>query len=136
MKNDRFRKNFAALLKKAGDKADMVVRASALAVGSSIVQRSPVDTGRFKGNWQYGNTSINFGSSSAADASGASAIGRIAQGLPTWKAGQTIYITNSLPYAKRLEYGWSRQAPGGMVRLAVAEWKDTVRRQAEALKNV
>ncbi|NBT33816.1 MAG: hypothetical protein EBT13_18445 [Rhodobacteraceae bacterium] len=32
-----------------------------------------------------------------------------------------IYIQNNLPYANRLENGWSGQAPQGMVALTVAE---------------
>jgi hypothetical protein len=30
--------------------------------------------------------------------------------------GDLYYLTNNLPYIERLEYGWSKQAPGGMVR--------------------
>jgi hypothetical protein len=32
-------------------------------------------------------------------------------------------MTNALPYARRLEYGWSRQAPYGMVRYSVLEYR-------------
>ena len=32
-----------------------------------------------------------------------------------------IYIQNNLPYANRLENGWSNQAPAGMVALTIAE---------------
>jgi hypothetical protein len=31
------------------------------------------------------------------------------------------YIQNNLPYAQRLEDGWSKQAPAGMVALSLAE---------------
>jgi hypothetical protein len=38
------------------------------------------------------------------------------------------FLTNNLPYALRLEYGWSKnQAPAGMVGLAVAEFQSIVR---------
>jgi hypothetical protein len=32
-----------------------------------------------------------------------------------------IYLQNSLPYALRLENGWSKQAPGGVLALTVNE---------------
>ena len=33
-----------------------------------------------------------------------------------------IWITNNVPYAERLELGWSRtQAPGGVVNIAISE---------------
>lgn len=133
--NAKFRRDFAAVLRKAGEKADTVVRSSALAMGTSLVQKSPVDTGRFKGNWMYGAGVPNVRTDGAADRSGGSSITRIQTGLSAWKAGQTIYLANSLPYAKRLEYGWSQQAPSGMVRLTVMEWRQKVAKAAEAVRN-
>ncbi len=32
-----------------------------------------------------------------------------------------IYIMNNLPYARALEYGHSKQAPAGVVRITLAE---------------
>ena len=42
------------------------------------------------------------------------------------KFGATIYLVNNLPYAVRLEYGWSKQAPAGMVRITAAEFQSIV----------
>lgn len=133
MSNADFKRNFAALMKKAGRKAEMVVRASALSVGASLVQRTPVDTGRAKANWVPGIGSVS--TKTTGDINAEAALGAINQALQTWKPGQTIYITNSLPYIKRLEDGWSKQAPAGMVRLTVVEWKDSVRRAAQGIRN-
>lgn len=133
MSNDQFKRNFAALMKKAGRKAEMVVRASALSVGASLIQRTPVDTGRAKANWVPGIGAVNTKTTGEINAE--AAVGVINQALQTWKPGQTIYITNSLPYIKRLEDGWSNQAPAGMVRLTIVEWKDSVRRAAEGIRN-
>ena len=36
---------------------------------------------------------------------------------------QPIYISNALPYALPLEYGHSQQAPNGMIRVTVEDWK-------------
>ena len=130
-----FAQDFQKLIDKAGDQVDQVVRASVAGLGAAIVQKSPVDTGRFKGNWQYGGGSINSTTTSPLDPTGASANARILAGLATWKPGQTMYITNSLPYAKRLEYdAWSKQAPAGMVRLSVQAFKDNVAKAARDTK--
>lgn len=120
--NESFKRDFAALLKKAGDKAEMVVRKTALELQSSMIEMSPVDTGRFKGNWQCGVGSVNTATDAPEDTSGAAAIGRTQTVLEGWKAGQTIALTNSLPYARRLEHGWSKQAPAGFVRLTVQNY--------------
>lgn len=44
-----------------------------------------------------------------------------------------FYFANSLPYAFRLENGWSKQAPMGMVKVTTAEWRDIA--EAEIKKN-
>lgn len=121
-----FATDFAKLLKQAGDKADLVVRKTALSLGKSLVDKCPVDTGRFRGNWQYG-TAVNTDTSSANDKTGGVVMGRIAAEIANWRSGQTIYLTNSLPYARSLEYGHSKQAPQGMVRITVADFKQTLR---------
>ena len=130
MSNDAFRQNFSRLLAKASDKADMVVRRTALELQSQMIERAPVDTGRFKGNFQAGVGAVNTDTSAAA---GSDAKGRTATVLQGWKAGQTIFLSNSLPYAKRLETGWSKQAPSGFVRLTVQNYS---RALAEAVKGI
>lgn len=133
MSNTAFKANFAKLLKKAGDDAGLVVRKTALQLQTSMVAMSPVDTGRFKGNWQPGIGAINADTSAGEDRTGAGVIGRTVSALGAWKPGQMIYLTNSLPYARRLEFGWSKQAPGGMVRLTVANYARTL---AEAVRSI
>jgi len=129
-----FKQDFAAMMKRAAGREDQLIRVSALSLGSAIVQKSPVDTGRFRGNWQYGAGQVNFSTNAPEDKTGSSAIGRIAVGLNDWKRGETIYITNSLPYAKRLEYdAWSKQATAGMVRISVMEFKANIKKQAASL---
>ena len=127
MSNDRFRSDFARLLTKVGDNAETVVRRFALQIGQQLISRSPVDTGRFRGNWQCGIDRIDGNTFSPPDTLGEGAAQRLKTTLGSWKPGQTINITNSLPYARRLEYGWSQQAPQGMVRLTVQDFKNHVR---------
>lgn len=119
MSNAAFKANFAALLAKAGNKVDLVVRKTALELQSMMIEKSPVDTGRFKGNWQAGVGAVNAGTDETANSD---ALGRTAAVLQGWKPGQTINLTNSMPYATRLENGWSKQAPTGMVRLSVQNY--------------
>lgn len=41
------------------------------------------------------------------------------QGADRYKLGTDIYIRNQEDYAERVEYGYSSQAPGGMMRISV-----------------
>lgn len=134
MSNAAFKRHFAALLKKAGDKAEIVVRKTALELQGGMIEMSPVDTGRFKGNFQCGIGAVNAYTESAEDKTGASAIGRTRAAMSGWKPGQTIMLTNSLPYARRLEYGWSNQAPGGMVRLTVQNYSRALAKAVASTK--
>lgn len=130
---------FAADLRKlceaAGDKAELVVRKAALDLGGQMVERSPVDSGRFKSNWMTGiGATLDASTTDTTDKSGTPSLGRMQQKLASWKPGQTIWITNSLPYAQRLENGWSQQAPAGMVRLAVQNLEQAVAKAAREVK--
>lgn len=119
--------SFAESLRRQCERAKgdvaTVLRKTALELQTSAVMMSPVDTGRFRGNWQVGFGAINPDANSPADQSGSAAIARTAVALDSWTPGTTIWLTNSLPYARRLEYGWSQRAPSGMVRLTVQNYQ-------------
>ena len=124
-----FRLDLERFAEKAGDRATDVVRKVAIELLSSVVLKSPVDTGRFCGNWNVAYGGIDYSTDGTEDKNGSATIYRgasriLSNNLP----GVTIYITNSLPYAHRLEDGYSKQAPNGMVRLSVVEFNQFVQR--------
>ena len=129
MSNEAFKAAFAKVLAKAGDKAEMVVRRSMLDLQGAMIEASPVDTGRFKSNWQAGIGAVNKAIGDTGDA-----LGRTRAVLQGWKAGQSVWLTNSMPYAQRLEYGWSKQAANGMVRLSVQNLENYMKKAAESIK--
>jgi len=77
--------------------------------------------GRFRANWQFGETTAPTGElfEKSPPASGYpskdAVIGELHTQMLSAKFGKTYWIVNNLPYAVRLEYGWSTQAPTGMV---------------------
>ena len=99
-----------------------------------LVMRSPVDTGRFRGNW---NVSLGKAdernnmewTSAATTGSPATAAEITNSGVMATvdkivKSGpQDTFLSNALPYAMKLEYGWSKQAPSppGIVRLVAQQ---------------
>lgn len=112
------------LAQKTGLKLDTVARKVTLDLFTSVVQKSPVDTGRFKANWNVGTTP-NLSFTASTNAGRGLNEAQKAIGIP---AGGVVYLSNGLPYARRLEYGWSGQAPAGMVRLSVREFRQFVER--------
>lgn len=118
---------------RAKANADQAVRQVELEVSSRVIVRSPVDTGRFRANWQLGVDSPLAGALLTTDKTGAETKSRILAALPKDATAHVVYITNNLPYARRLEYGWSAQAPNGMVRLTLAEFSGIVDGAAKAV---
>jgi len=118
---------------KAQKRADVILRRVALAGFNGVIRKSPVDTGRFRGNWNVGLNRVNTATTSAAPSHSAGAVsganlssnelGRGFSIIASATFGDTIYISNNLHYAIPLEYGRSRQASGGMLRITFEELK-------------
>lgn len=131
-----FAADLAKLCAKAGDKAELVVRKVALDMGGTLIDMSPVDTGRFKNNWV---TSVGYKSVAAvgsAKGGGDGSVYMLKDVVGRWKIGdKSIFITNNLPYAQKLEYGYSKQAPNGMVRITVQRFEEALAKAAREVKS-
>ncbi len=90
------------------------LRIISMALLTEVVQRSPVDTGRFRGNNIVSNGYPDHGQSLETDKSGSSTIQRGAAVIAQGKPYSVIYIQNNLPYAEALELGHSEQAAAGI----------------------
>lgn len=120
-----------ALIARIRQRSDQLVRAIALEMLGRLIRRTPVDTGRARANWNVAlsqiNRDIDAGRSrkdvESNKAAGMSVIARM-------KAGNILYLTNSLPYIPRLEEGSSKQAPSGMAKITAAEMKPLAQRIA------
>lgn len=82
--------------------------------------------GRFRGNWQFSIDSPADGVLDQIDPSGNVSIAVLRTQVQSLTIGQTAYLVNNLPYAVPLEYGHSKQAPGGMVRITLARFQQIV----------
>lgn len=132
---------------KTDERVNQVVRKIIIDIGTSLVLKSPVGDakywksppppgyvgGRFRGNWQYNVGVPDTSTSTKIDPSGQATIQSIVGKVSKESAGFVRYITNSLPYAMRLEEGWSRQAPNGMVELTLIEFQSIVDAAAKAI---
>lgn len=109
--------------RKTEDKMERAARKITLDAFSSVIMMSPVDSGRFRGNWQTANGSAPNGTIEAVDPSGNVVIAKIQGVTAGMDIGDVIYMANNLPYAQRLEDGYSGQAPNGMVKLTVQRFQ-------------
>lgn len=96
------------------------VRAVALVVDTTLVNTTPVDTGRARSNWM---PSLNVPNVRIVEPGDITSVDTV---FSKYKIGDTILITNSLPYIKFLNAGSSRKAPAGFVEDALAIGKRSV----------
>lgn len=95
-------------------------------VARRLVAYSPVDTGRFRGNWQFGDAhSPPEDALDALDPEGDATVAHLAAQIAAAKPGAHTFA-NNLPYAMALEFGHSSQAPHGIVARVADELDDIV----------
>lgn len=141
---------FASEIKVFADKtkarADDVVGLVVVKVAQRLDERSPVGDatywkhrpppgyvgGRFRGSWMLGVGAVPSGPG-AIDPAGEATVGRIIAAIPEKAAGKVFYLGNTAPYGERIEDGWSRQAPTGLVALTAMEFGSIVGESAAAV---
>lgn len=114
----QFANDLNKFTKKTETVASEVCRKIALDTFRRIVQRSPVDTGRFRANNQISLNELPVNSVLEFDKRGAATIRIGDQTVQRFKLGDTIFIYNNVAYALPLEYGRSKQAPQGVYRIS------------------
>jgi hypothetical protein len=124
-------KNF---VEKAKKNPETVARQVSFKLFSAVIKASPVDTGRFRMNWQTAGAVAPSGVIDGTDKGGAAAIGDAASYIFAASDWNEFTLTNNLPYAERLEYGWSNQAPQGMVRVNVARFNTLLEEEAAKVR--
>ena len=103
----------------------------------SIVEKTPVDTGRARGNW-----TITLDQPTTTTSDRTTPQFTSVKQTPKPEGDEEIFISNNLPYIAKLEYGgfpnppkkdggktvggYSRQAPEGMVGVTMANNKAIV----------
>lgn len=90
------------------------VRVIALTMLNEIVLRSPVDTGRFRGNNIVSVGAPVYTSSTNVDPTGSETIQQGVRVMTGLEPYTQVFIQNNLIYAVPLEDGHSQQAPAGI----------------------
>lgn len=141
-----FALDISAFAAKAKKNPETVIRSVSIKLFSAVILGSPVDTGRFRMNWQAAGSTPERGTVPGADKSGTSAITKMTSvivGLSDWTE---FTLSNNLPYANVIEYGgypgegpnttggYSKQAPQGVVRVNVTRFNKLLAEEAAKIK--
>lgn len=102
--------------------AERALKALAFEFLSRVIPRTPVDTGRARGGWasyliRLGKTVNGVGAGSSLGVDEGSFEEHFTE------SEQSIVLINAVHYIVLLEYGWSDQAPAGMVRITFREMR-------------
>ena len=129
-----FALDVSKFVEKAKKNPETVMRQVSIKLFSAIIKASPVDTGRFRMNWMASGGTPAAGTTDATDKSGNIAIGNATSFVLKAANWHEFTLTNNLPYAQRLEYGWSQQAPAGVVRTNVSRFQQLINEEANKVK--
>lgn len=120
-----------------------VIRKTCLDLFTSIVKRTPADTGRARGSWMIsgmGNTGKklpdtykSFGSQTSR---GMEKVRETIGEFMLERIGDTIVIHNNVEYIEPLENGHSQQAPAGMVAVSLQEFNQFMQENSKILKRL
>ena len=103
---------------KAMAQSEAKIKKAFIGLSTDIIMDTPVLSGRLRNNWM---TSVNKGSNETTESTSNTAVNRASS--VKFKLGDTLYLTNNLPYAERIEFtGWSKKAPSGMLRRNLIRW--------------
>lgn len=129
-----FALDVSKFVEKAKKNPEKVMRQVSIKLFSAIIKASPVDTGRFRMNWMASGGTPASGTTDATDKSGNIAIGNATSFVLKATDWREFTMTNNLPYAQRLEYGWSQQAPQGFVRVNVGRFQNLIDQEAAKVR--
>lgn len=128
--------------KQLADKSDQLIRELCLTIAQNIIvggaysPGTPVDTGYARASW-YVAINVETGSQQVVGltSKGQEALDNITLQLMGVKTGDVIYLLSNTVYMQRLEFGWSQQAPSGMVRMTMAAGQHIIDSIASRLVN-
>ena len=129
--NKKFVRTIELFGQISGRRVTEVKRKVAFDAFDGVLRRSPVDTGRFRGSWRIAVGSPDLSVKPAEKkrkksniSKGTPPTGDEVQQLAKLKMVNNrddVHISNNLPYAERLNNGYSTQAPTGILEPTISE---------------
>lgn len=114
---------------------DFIFQDATQRVSNSIVRLSPVSEGEFVADWDVQVGGYPSDTQQPDDPSKRKTRARLREIIKTAKFGDFVVFENNDPVAVRLEFGYSKQAPQGVVRLTTRKWRSFVKGAARAALN-
>lgn len=119
--------------------AEDIVKGTTFQLFTNIIKRTPVGNpsiwdskppkgyigGTLRNSWHCAINSNVGVPIRGASKSGTDSLKSLSS-IQSYSLGDSVYLVNRAPYARRVEFGWSSQAPTGMVRISLAEVREVI----------
>ena len=99
-----FAQDTAVFKQKYEERMTLVLKKVAFDLFKKVILKTPVDTGRARGNWMVGVNTIPIAMSIGIDKK-ADVMSRLVSDISVAKLGDSVALANTLPYIGVLEYG-------------------------------
>jgi len=109
-------KQLTAHIKRYKGRVLTVAQHSCATLATAVHGETPRDTGAAQDSWRLVIGGVDRSPQG----------GNFLSSAKRMKVGEEFKMVSSLPYIRRLEYGWSKQAPAGMLRVNTARWPSIV----------
>lgn len=125
--NAKFNLDLKKYINTATKEGEKEIRSVGLAGLKGVMRKTPVDNGTARGNWNVGLNEINetfqtdFTKNPDFGRFDIAGFGRGNSVIGEFKSGDSINISNALPYINRLEFTDHSAQGNGMVRRTKAE---------------
>ena len=132
--NAKFAIDLKKYIKVVGSQGNKEMRRAGVFALKGVMKKTPVDNGTARGNWNVGLNTIDrsTGSESSSKKKEALDPAKFNEGnaiIDGFKNGDTINISNSMPYINRLEFTDYSAQGSGMVRRTFEELKVFLRKR-------
>lgn len=125
-----------AYAKVINKRIDYVHRNLGIMLFTGILYGTPVEYGQARGGWFTGKGFPEMGGPGRLDPTGVIVAREIQSVCMSAKFTDILFFVNNVDYIEVLEYGSSKQAPEGMVRLNVARVRRMVTEVIASAKEV
>lgn len=112
-----------------------ILREATKRVKNSIVRRAPIAEGDYLAEWDASLHTWPSDTKQPPDTKRRVTRKRLQAPIDRMKMGDSYFLENTDPVAERLEFGYSDQAPQGVVRITAIKWGGFVRGAARAATN-
>lgn len=117
--------SFAGQIRKYAEqqkrRIDDVVAESIVNLSAAVIIQTPVATGHLANNWQ---PTKDAPASGIVNGDNPAQMAEVEKTVAA-SVGGVYYLTNNLPYARRVEFeGWSLKAPQGMLRVSIENYSN------------